>query len=205
MVELSIKKQGDDDNKGFAFAEVHTSHFYGEDNSGRKQQDSGRERETQKAASRKSRASVKHAPMPKRGDCEEAEKAATAGGDLIAMVAGVVQKTADIGALHGKKEPKTMWRTICNFWRADTEHKELAIDGIMGFVICLNAVAIGFQMDSTADFWLVVDVSFSGLFILELCAKLYLVGFRKQFCSPGAGANIFDFCLIAIDLVQLLI
>jgi len=82
---------------------------------------------------------------------------------------------------------------------------ELQVDLFVGFLICLNALLIGLQMDNPdpPGMWLAIDVTFSISFIMELTFKVYLHGFKGQFCGDGWLANCFDAFLIALDLAQL--
>eukprot|EP00929_Paragymnodinium_shiwhaense_P051346 TRINITY_DN25854_c0_g2_i2.p1 TRINITY_DN25854_c0_g2~~TRINITY_DN25854_c0_g2_i2.p1 ORF type:complete len:613 (-),score=111.17 TRINITY_DN25854_c0_g2_i2:153-1991(-) len=86
--------------------------------------------------------------------------------------------------------------------------REIAVDSCIGFIICLNAIFIGFSMDSTPEqeFGIfVTDFMFSTVFILELLIKLSWNGCCRHFRGQNAYLNIFDTVLITIDLFQLLL
>eukprot|EP00929_Paragymnodinium_shiwhaense_P099467 TRINITY_DN6111_c0_g5_i1.p1 TRINITY_DN6111_c0_g5~~TRINITY_DN6111_c0_g5_i1.p1 ORF type:complete len:691 (-),score=89.31 TRINITY_DN6111_c0_g5_i1:404-2476(-) len=83
---------------------------------------------------------------------------------------------------------------------------EMLIDSCIGAIILVNALFIGFSMDSGSEYRdvvLVIDVCFSALFILELITKLYVHGFREQFTGENRLMNAFDATLILLDLFQL--
>eukprot|EP00929_Paragymnodinium_shiwhaense_P114161 TRINITY_DN824_c0_g1_i2.p1 TRINITY_DN824_c0_g1~~TRINITY_DN824_c0_g1_i2.p1 ORF type:complete len:668 (-),score=104.77 TRINITY_DN824_c0_g1_i2:142-2016(-) len=86
--------------------------------------------------------------------------------------------------------------------------KEAIIDSCVGVVICVNAVFIGYSIDSDpseADTVFAADVVFAVLFILELLLKVHINGLRGQFCGESAKLNIFDFSLIVVDSGQLVV
>eukprot|EP00929_Paragymnodinium_shiwhaense_P099466 TRINITY_DN6111_c0_g3_i1.p1 TRINITY_DN6111_c0_g3~~TRINITY_DN6111_c0_g3_i1.p1 ORF type:complete len:523 (-),score=118.79 TRINITY_DN6111_c0_g3_i1:67-1635(-) len=83
---------------------------------------------------------------------------------------------------------------------------EMTLDTLIGMVIVLNAVFIGFSLDAGAEFKstvLTMDIFFSATFILELVLKLYMNGVAGQFCGQERAMNLFDATLILIDLLQL--
>jgi len=79
------------------------------------------------------------------------------------------------------------------------------VDTVMGALIVFNAVTIGFSMDNDGAFWDGLDLFFSLAFVFELVYKISLHGLVGQFCKAGAVANIFDFFLVLIDWVQLIV
>lgn len=95
------------------------------------------------------------------------------------------------------------WRWLGSLTRDDVE---MIVDSVMGFVICANAIFIGFSMDmtDTSVGWLAMDSSFSACFLLELGTKICLKGFWQQYCT-GAYGNILDACLVLVDVLQLVL
>eukprot|EP00929_Paragymnodinium_shiwhaense_P072252 TRINITY_DN36669_c0_g1_i1.p1 TRINITY_DN36669_c0_g1~~TRINITY_DN36669_c0_g1_i1.p1 ORF type:complete len:734 (+),score=155.45 TRINITY_DN36669_c0_g1_i1:110-2203(+) len=92
---------------------------------------------------------------------------------------------------------------ILNMTRAQ---KEMGVDSIIGVIIVLNAIFIGFSMDSAPESQqtiLAIDICFSVSFVSELLAKLYVNGYRVQYLGSQRWMNLFDATLIVIDLVQL--
>eukprot|EP00928_Gymnodinium_smaydae_P097625 TRINITY_DN8896_c0_g4_i1.p1 TRINITY_DN8896_c0_g4~~TRINITY_DN8896_c0_g4_i1.p1 ORF type:complete len:596 (-),score=101.99 TRINITY_DN8896_c0_g4_i1:99-1850(-) len=82
---------------------------------------------------------------------------------------------------------------------------EMAIDSLMAFVICVNAVFIGVSMDLAADapaLFFAFDVVFSVIFVTEVAVKVVLKGVCGHFCQENKWSNLFDFMLICIDLFQ---
>lgn len=82
------------------------------------------------------------------------------------------------------------------------------VDIVAGFIIVLNALSLGFSMDSTeADegWWLAISISFTALFWLELIAKAVLLGWRQQYCGDGSFSNIFDAALILTDTAHVIL
>jgi len=82
---------------------------------------------------------------------------------------------------------------------------EMAMDTVMGAIICLNAVFIGISMDYGENTigWLMADSVFSVIFIAEISIKISMKGVCGHFCGPTRYSNCFDAFLIFIDLVQL--
>lgn len=87
---------------------------------------------------------------------------------------------------------------------------EVMIDSIMSIVIFANSVFIGLSMDANdggvtdrIDGWIIADITFTIIFLLELCVKLKLHGFCGHFCGNDKCSNIFDTALIVCDAVQL--
>mmetsp|Transcript_74392 Transcript_74392/g.217885 ORF Transcript_74392/g.217885 Transcript_74392/m.217885 type:complete len:620 (+) Transcript_74392:46-1905(+) len=91
----------------------------------------------------------------------------------------------------------------------DKARLETIIDSFMGFFILANSLIVGIQTDKEqydmGDWggWLVLDLTFSAVFLIELLSKLMLFGFKDQYCKKGSrSANLFDTSLIAVDAVQ---
>eukprot|EP00928_Gymnodinium_smaydae_P056777 TRINITY_DN40101_c0_g1_i1.p1 TRINITY_DN40101_c0_g1~~TRINITY_DN40101_c0_g1_i1.p1 ORF type:complete len:588 (+),score=118.93 TRINITY_DN40101_c0_g1_i1:136-1764(+) len=85
---------------------------------------------------------------------------------------------------------------------------DYVLDSVMGFIIAANAVFLGAQMDADngrEGTWMLLDMMFSLIFLLELGLKLALNGFRGQFCGNNQFSNCFDAVLIFLDSVQLCI
>eukprot|EP00929_Paragymnodinium_shiwhaense_P044720 TRINITY_DN22935_c0_g1_i1.p1 TRINITY_DN22935_c0_g1~~TRINITY_DN22935_c0_g1_i1.p1 ORF type:complete len:653 (-),score=101.39 TRINITY_DN22935_c0_g1_i1:131-2089(-) len=83
---------------------------------------------------------------------------------------------------------------------------EMFLDSVIGILIVLNAMFIGVSMDATEDQMdavFIIDLFFSGSFIVELLCKVCMNGFSGQFRGDSRFMNMFDAFLISIDLVQL--
>jgi hypothetical protein len=111
---------------------------------------------------------------------------------------------------NGTKEdapPNYSCRSLLSRFQAlNPEGKEAAIDTVMGGVIILCALCIGISMDSDKSVaWIVVDLAFSVVFVLELLTKVQMFGLLHHYCGPSKYSNIFDSLLIFIDLLQLMI
>eukprot|EP00929_Paragymnodinium_shiwhaense_P010773 TRINITY_DN11573_c0_g1_i1.p1 TRINITY_DN11573_c0_g1~~TRINITY_DN11573_c0_g1_i1.p1 ORF type:complete len:706 (-),score=129.34 TRINITY_DN11573_c0_g1_i1:968-3013(-) len=123
--------------------------------------------------------------------------------DDISELRDLFLRAEEVERLEREKKSFRVWlRSLTG------QQKELGIDSCIGFIIFLNAIFIGYSIDappSAADDIFMVDVLFSVLFIMELCLKLRLNGFRQQFCGNSSLLNIFDASLISVDTVQLLL
>jgi len=107
-----------------------------------------------------------------------------------------------------EEEQQHVWRYYSEKLRKlSRDELEMAMDSAMGAVICANAIFIGFSMDMNDNSmrWLAADIVFSVLFLTELASKIYLRGFKAQFCvGKSHFANILDASLVLIDVVQLI-
>lgn len=76
-------------------------------------------------------------------------------------------------------------------------------------LIMLNAVLIGLETDFPEKFhWDVVENMFLVCLTVELVIRMYCLGFRKFFLfhnDPGIAWNIFDFLLVAMGVLSLLL
>jgi len=81
------------------------------------------------------------------------------------------------------------------------QNRDSTLDLIMAIVICANGLSIGLSMDYDYAVFFVLDVLFTISFVVELFLKWFATqGAKTYFSTP---ANVFDFCLILIDIVQL--
>eukprot|EP00928_Gymnodinium_smaydae_P061699 TRINITY_DN45729_c0_g1_i1.p1 TRINITY_DN45729_c0_g1~~TRINITY_DN45729_c0_g1_i1.p1 ORF type:complete len:600 (-),score=116.12 TRINITY_DN45729_c0_g1_i1:76-1875(-) len=89
----------------------------------------------------------------------------------------------------------------------DKQMFELLVDSIMGGIIVVNAIFIGFSMDLSdgGALWNVIEVLFSIIFCFEIGLKISLHGVFVQFCGPARMSNCFDAGLIFIDVFQLVL
>eukprot|EP00929_Paragymnodinium_shiwhaense_P047976 TRINITY_DN24324_c0_g1_i1.p1 TRINITY_DN24324_c0_g1~~TRINITY_DN24324_c0_g1_i1.p1 ORF type:complete len:583 (+),score=103.92 TRINITY_DN24324_c0_g1_i1:62-1810(+) len=88
------------------------------------------------------------------------------------------------------------------------DEKELCVDSVIGIIVCLNAVFIGFSMDADQEqqnLVMNIDICFSVVFLAELFFRIATRGFRGHFFGNGWQLNVFDAVLIAVDLFQLAI
>eukprot|EP00929_Paragymnodinium_shiwhaense_P047978 TRINITY_DN24324_c0_g2_i1.p1 TRINITY_DN24324_c0_g2~~TRINITY_DN24324_c0_g2_i1.p1 ORF type:complete len:663 (+),score=146.22 TRINITY_DN24324_c0_g2_i1:74-2062(+) len=115
---------------------------------------------------------------------------------------GVVTRAEDI-------ERSTQKRSGCGRLRNLTKHEqELIVDIIIGIVICLNALFIGYSIDappSHANVVFGLDYAFSAVFMIELILKLCINGVKGQFCGESWKMNVFDALLILVDTLQLIL
>eukprot|EP00929_Paragymnodinium_shiwhaense_P005555 TRINITY_DN10770_c0_g6_i1.p1 TRINITY_DN10770_c0_g6~~TRINITY_DN10770_c0_g6_i1.p1 ORF type:complete len:701 (-),score=110.27 TRINITY_DN10770_c0_g6_i1:431-2533(-) len=119
--------------------------------------------------------------------------------DLMALF-----KVAEDWALAQVK-PASPWAKLREMTKGNIE---LVVDSVIGILIVLNAIFIGVSMDAPESHQNIVvgiDVSFSVAFILELCFKVSLHGFRRHFRGGSRWMNTFDAALILMDIVQLAI
>lgn len=81
------------------------------------------------------------------------------------------------------------------------------VDVAIGFVILLNAVLMGIELDSSDKevtaigdrlFWYVVEVIFALIFTAELCFRVYI----HRFDHFKHMMNIFDFLLVALTILD---
>lgn len=82
---------------------------------------------------------------------------------------------------------------------------DLWIDSIMGFIVAVNAIMIGVQMDFdevSPLFFGVTDKFFLITFCIELILKLSIHGLRYHFCGPHKRAHFLDFVIILVDITQ---
>lgn len=82
---------------------------------------------------------------------------------------------------------------------------DLWIDSAMGFVIVLNAIMIGVQMDldevipHVLEFF---DKFFLISFCVEMVLKIVIHGLPYHFCGPHKRANFVDLLIILVDVIQ---
>eukprot|EP00928_Gymnodinium_smaydae_P062677 TRINITY_DN4648_c0_g1_i1.p1 TRINITY_DN4648_c0_g1~~TRINITY_DN4648_c0_g1_i1.p1 ORF type:complete len:586 (+),score=103.54 TRINITY_DN4648_c0_g1_i1:68-1825(+) len=81
---------------------------------------------------------------------------------------------------------------------------DLWLDTLVGTLIVLNAVFIGIRIDYDSSHigWILVDVFFSLVFMVEVMLKLYVQGLNGYFCGPHKASNVFDVSLVSVDLIQ---
>uniref|UniRef100_A0A7S2QKK5 Ion transport domain-containing protein n=1 Tax=Zooxanthella nutricula TaxID=1333877 RepID=A0A7S2QKK5_9DINO len=86
-----------------------------------------------------------------------------------------------------------------------SENFEFAVDSVMLWIIVVNAVFQGIQMDRSdgSTPWIIADAVFSAFFLIEIGIKVKIHGICGQFCGPSRFVNCFDALLVAIDLFQL--
>lgn len=86
-----------------------------------------------------------------------------------------------------------------------------AFDSVIGVVIILNAMSIGFQTDYVARHvnedelpltFSLIEWCFATIFTLELLARLVVFG-RTFFTMPGRNWNVFDCVVVGLQLVEL--
>jgi hypothetical protein len=91
---------------------------------------------------------------------------------------------------------------------ADAHRKEIWFDAVVQVVIVLNTFFIGLSLDfkhkNDWNFWLIADMVFTAVFLVELFLKLFLHGFKQQFLGPDKFSNGFDFLIIVVDTTQLI-
>eukprot|EP00929_Paragymnodinium_shiwhaense_P114167 TRINITY_DN824_c0_g3_i1.p1 TRINITY_DN824_c0_g3~~TRINITY_DN824_c0_g3_i1.p1 ORF type:complete len:713 (-),score=210.03 TRINITY_DN824_c0_g3_i1:187-2325(-) len=88
------------------------------------------------------------------------------------------------------------------------QEKDLTFDSVAGIFIALNAAFIGYSVDATPSQKATLflgDIVFCIVFLLELIVKLRVNGCREHFYGEGRVWNIFDFVLILMDTLQLMI
>jgi len=141
----------------------------------------------------------KSAPEDKRGS--GAERASTAANDDIVRI---VTSQASLGAGKAIRDNSCLGY-IRRFMALDVKGKESVMDAIMGVLIVVNAVTIGISMDYSGPVLYSIDLFFTISFISELTLKCCMKGVCGHFCGEGAASNIFDACLVFIDLAQLII
>jgi len=84
----------------------------------------------------------------------------------------------------------------------DKHRVDNLVDFVMVGIILLNSFTIGVSMDYDWDWFVYIDVGFSMTFLVELMIKFRLHGCRPFFNSV---LNSFDFCLICVDIFQLIL
>eukprot|EP00929_Paragymnodinium_shiwhaense_P099459 TRINITY_DN6111_c0_g1_i3.p1 TRINITY_DN6111_c0_g1~~TRINITY_DN6111_c0_g1_i3.p1 ORF type:complete len:581 (-),score=108.72 TRINITY_DN6111_c0_g1_i3:181-1923(-) len=85
------------------------------------------------------------------------------------------------------------------------QQREMTLDSVIGTIIVLNAIFIGFSIDAGPEMEgtiLMIDIAFSAAFIMEVFFKLYVNGFREQFFGENRAMNLFDAAVISTDVVQ---
>eukprot|EP00434_Breviolum_minutum_P033088 symbB.v1.2.029274.t1/scaffold3185.1/size61754/1 len=107
--------------------------------------------------------------------------------------------------LRSLRRQHTGAKQVMKSW-ISTDQMEMTVDSIMAAIIFLNAIFIGVASDLSDDGlgWLIVDATFSALFIVELTFKICTHGLRL-FTGPGFFMNWVDFFLITADVVQLIL
>jgi len=96
---------------------------------------------------------------------------------------------------------------------ASKDSVELVIDSFIGIMIFSNALFIGLSIDNAGDdaadnlLFVVVDVFYTCIFMGELIVKIRMNGVWGHFCGIRSGfgimSNWFDFLIVAVDTVQL--
>merc|ERR1719362_1793804 len=114
---------------------------------------------------------------------------------------------------HSNRARKRLGRECGSFWvlrhallNLDARNVEMAFDSVIGLVILANAICLGVNMDIPNDdtgTLLALDIVFAVVFIFELVVKLYVHGFRHQYCGKDALSNIFDSFIILGDASQI--
>merc|ERR1719161_2736667 len=70
------------------------------------------------------------------------------------------------------------------------------------FVICLNAVTIGLEIDNEHYFpwwcWMIINTTFGAIYLIEMLLKIFAFGVKRYFGSPW---NCFDFIVTNLTLV----
>eukprot|EP00929_Paragymnodinium_shiwhaense_P114170 TRINITY_DN824_c0_g4_i2.p1 TRINITY_DN824_c0_g4~~TRINITY_DN824_c0_g4_i2.p1 ORF type:complete len:701 (-),score=123.91 TRINITY_DN824_c0_g4_i2:418-2466(-) len=121
--------------------------------------------------------------------------------DMIELRA-CFERASELKRLERQKPP------LVERMRNMSKHEEeFLVDGLIGILICVNALFIGYSIDappSHEGVIFVADVVFSVLFMLELAFKIRLNGLRGQFCGEASKMNLFDASLIAVDTAQLI-
>eukprot|EP00928_Gymnodinium_smaydae_P047011 TRINITY_DN31353_c0_g1_i1.p1 TRINITY_DN31353_c0_g1~~TRINITY_DN31353_c0_g1_i1.p1 ORF type:complete len:631 (-),score=108.70 TRINITY_DN31353_c0_g1_i1:78-1970(-) len=112
----------------------------------------------------------------------------------------MLQAMFEVAEISGR-EQKRKW------WQSSGLSYEMRIDTVMGAIILLNAIFIGISMDLSdgSTPWLLADMCFSFIFLVEIGLKISLHGVCGQFCGGSRISNCFDASLIAIDLFQLIL
>lgn len=86
---------------------------------------------------------------------------------------------------------------------------EMIIDSLMAIVIVANAIFLWIDADANSNgqnqLCNTINYIFSFTFIAELFLKIYILGFRGQYCGNGRFANMFDTTLILIDVFQMML
>jgi len=107
---------------------------------------------------------------------------------------------------HVVHDTPSYFRWLLNVLRAP--QTELRLDTVMGLVIVVNAVCIGFSMDAEGaqiDMWTEVNYYFSALFTIELFWKILIRGPTSLFTGKETRIQAFiDATLVTLDAVQLL-
>ena len=82
----------------------------------------------------------------------------------------------------------------------------LALDTLPAFAVILNALVRGISTDNNPDslVWLVLEMCFLVVFLLEFVIKLCIFGLTLTFCGLECWWNAFDMCILAgvIDTVS---
>ena len=83
----------------------------------------------------------------------------------------------------------------------------LALDTLPAFAVILNALVRGISTDNNPDsrVWLVLEMCFLVVSLLEFVIKLCIFGLTLTFCGPECWWNAFDMvCILAgvIDTVS---
>eukprot|EP00928_Gymnodinium_smaydae_P071056 TRINITY_DN54737_c0_g1_i1.p1 TRINITY_DN54737_c0_g1~~TRINITY_DN54737_c0_g1_i1.p1 ORF type:complete len:572 (-),score=54.81 TRINITY_DN54737_c0_g1_i1:235-1950(-) len=85
---------------------------------------------------------------------------------------------------------------------------EWILDSLMGVIISLNALYLGFSMDVSHMYprlFVALDVFFLVCFLGELAFKISHNGFGRQFFGEGKWSNRFDAALVCVDVIQMAI
>jgi len=87
-------------------------------------------------------------------------------------------------------------------WSSETI--EMVMDSWIGGVIMLNALFIGISMDleDGGIGWLLADLMFLTIYIVEIGTKLRMLG-RRRYVSKKS--NLFDCSVVGVDLIQVLV
>jgi len=90
----------------------------------------------------------------------------------------------------------------------DQKTMEAVMNSVVGFIIFANTVCLGLSLDiakGNERTFLVLDIIFSILFMIELIVKLCAFGCHELYCGKDSMMNLFDTSIVIIDSIQLVV
>lgn len=79
------------------------------------------------------------------------------------------------------------------------------MDGVINVIVLVNAITIGLSTDYEWDGWIVVEVCFATVFVMELLMKLFVHGVVEYFFGWDWRWHNFDFLLVIVAVVDVVI
>eukprot|EP00928_Gymnodinium_smaydae_P000381 TRINITY_DN10149_c0_g1_i3.p1 TRINITY_DN10149_c0_g1~~TRINITY_DN10149_c0_g1_i3.p1 ORF type:complete len:635 (-),score=101.53 TRINITY_DN10149_c0_g1_i3:285-2189(-) len=111
------------------------------------------------------------------------------------------QKMVSEGPYSSRTQKRVNWAEILK----DPAFSAFFFDSVMGIAILLNAIVVGLSADIQTDWqgWIVIDIIFFVIFLVEACIKWFLQGTKGYFCGEERKWNLFELMLIMLAAFEI--